>query len=57
MCAAEEGLESTRYYGPTRFEMVGPIGECPLEEFVLNPEEAAKLWALSKQKTSLAWSP
>ncbi len=57
MCATEEGLQSEKYYGPTRFEMVGPIGECPLEEFVLNQEEAAKLWTLSEQKTSLSWSP
>ena len=56
MCATEEGLESAKYYGPTRFEMVGPIGECPLEEFALNQEMAAKLWTLSEQKTSLNWS-
>ena len=56
MCATEEGLESAKYYGPTRFEMVGPIGECPLEEFALNQEMAAKLWTLSEQKTSLSWS-
>ncbi|MEL7009047.1 MAG: SDR family oxidoreductase [Cyanobacteria bacterium J06588_4] len=57
MCATEEGLQSQKYYGPTRFEMVGSIGECPLEEFVLNQVEAAKLWTLSEQKTSLSWSP
>lgn len=56
MCATEEGLEAAKYYGPTRFEMVGPVGECLLEEFVLNPEEAATLWTLSEQKTSLSWS-
>jgi len=56
MCATEEGLQSEKYYGPTRFEMVGPVGECPLEEFVLNQEEAAKLWTISEQKTSLNWS-
>ena len=56
MCATEEGLKSEKYYGPTRFEMVGPIGECPLEEFVLNREEAAKLWTISEKKTSLSWS-
>jgi len=57
MCATEEGLQSEKYYGPTKFEMVGPVGECPLEEFVLNQEEAARLWTLSEQKTSLNWSP
>lgn len=56
MCATQERLQSERYYGPTRFEMVGPIGECPLEKFVLDQEMAAKLWTLSEQKTSLSWS-
>ncbi len=55
MCATEEGLKSEALYGPTRRgETVGPIGECPLEDFVLNREEAAKLWTLSEQKTSLS---
>lgn len=57
MCATEEELKSERYYGPTRFEMVGPIDECPLEELALNQDVAAKLWTLSEQKTSLSWSP
>ncbi|MEL6930450.1 MAG: SDR family oxidoreductase [Cyanobacteria bacterium J06600_6] len=57
MCATEEGLQSEKYYGPTRFEMVGSIGECTLESFVLDQEVAAKLWTLSEQKTSLSWSP
>lgn len=57
MCATEEGLEAEKYYGPTRFEMVGPIGECPLEDFALDQEMATKLWALSEEKTSLPWSP
>ena len=56
MCATEEGLESARYYGPTKFEMIGPIGECPLEAFALNQKDATKLWMLSEQKTSLSWS-
>lgn len=55
MCATEAGLASERYYGPTRFEMVGPIGECPLEAFALNQEMATKLWTLSEQKTFLSW--
>ncbi|AMX03811.1 SDR family oxidoreductase [Microbulbifer thermotolerans] len=56
MCATEEGLEPAKLYGPTRFEMVGPVGECPLEELALNREMAAKLWTLSEQKTSLRWA-
>lgn len=58
MCATEEGLESEKLYGPTRrSEMVGPIGECPLDACALDQEMAAKLWTLSEQKTSLSWSP
>ncbi|MCP4612736.1 MAG: SDR family oxidoreductase [Planctomycetes bacterium] len=57
MCATEEGLKSERYYGPTkRSQMVGPVGECPLDEVALNQEAATKLWTLSEQKTSLSWS-
>lgn len=58
MCAAEEGVESEKLYGPTkRAETVGPVDECPLDECVLDQEMAAQLWTLSEQKTSLSWSP
>lgn len=57
MCATQEGLEPERYYGPTkRLQMVGPVGECPLDEVALNQEMADKLWTLSEQKTSMSWS-
>jgi NAD(P)-dependent dehydrogenase (short-subunit alcohol dehydrogenase family) len=57
MCATQEGLESQKYYGPTkRSQMVGPVDECPLDEVALNQEMVAKLWTLSEQKTSLSWS-
>jgi len=53
MCATEEGLKSEAYYGPTkRAEMVGPVGECALEEHALDQEMAAELWTVSEQ-----WSP
>ncbi len=58
MCATEKELESEKLYGPTkRAEMVGPVGECPLDNCALDQEMAAKLWTLSEQKTSLSWSP
>ena len=57
MCATEEELESDKLYGPTkRSEMVGPVGECPLDNCALDQEMAAKLWTLSEQKTSMSWS-
>lgn len=58
MCATESGLQPERYFGPTkRAQTVGPVGECPLEDLALNREAAARLWALSEQKTSLSWAP
>ncbi|PAY18955.1 oxidoreductase [Rhodopirellula sp. SM50] len=58
MCAAEPEVESAKLYGPTkRGQMVGPVGECPLDGCALDREAAAKLWMLSEQKTSLDWSP
>ena len=58
MCATEEELESEKLYGPTkRTEMVGPVGECPLDNCALDQEMAAKLWTLSEQKTFMSWSP
>lgn len=57
MCATEQSLKPATYYGPTRFEMVGPVGECPLEDFALDKTMATKLWAISEKKTSLDWSP
>ena len=36
--------------------MVGPIGECPLDEVALNQEMADTLWKLSEEKTSLSCS-
>ena len=56
MCATEDGLEPEKYYGPTRFEMVGAVGECPLEAFTLDQEQARKLWNLSEEKTGFNWS-
>ena len=58
MCAAEADVVSEKLYGPTkRAETVGPIGECPIDECVLDRDMAAQLWTLSEQKTSLSWSP
>ncbi|MEM7300828.1 MAG: SDR family NAD(P)-dependent oxidoreductase [Pseudomonadota bacterium] len=57
LCATEDNLKPAAYCGPTRrAEMVGPVGECALEESVLDPEQAAKLWELSEAETGFAWS-
>lgn len=57
LCATEDGLRSETLYGPTRAEMVGPVGECPLDDCALDPAAAGKLWTLSEEKTSLSWTP
>jgi len=57
MCATQPGLQSARYYGPTkRAQTVGAIGECSLDQVALDQQMASKLWTLSEQKTSLSWS-
>lgn len=57
MCATEDDLEPATYYGPTKYEMVGPVGACQLDPCALDPEQAAELWAVSEEKTGLGWSP
>jgi len=56
MCATEEDLDQKAFYGPTgRGYYKGPVGECKIEAHALDKEVAAKLWALSEEKTSLNW--
>ncbi|MEL7527357.1 MAG: SDR family NAD(P)-dependent oxidoreductase [Pseudomonadota bacterium] len=55
MCATEAGLAPAAYYGPTRFEMVGPVGVCPLKSFVLDERQAKELWDISEEKTGVRW--
>ncbi len=58
MCATEAQVESGKLYGPTkRADTVGPVGENLIDECVMDPEMAARLWGLSEEKTSLKWSP
>ncbi|MEM7122491.1 MAG: SDR family oxidoreductase [Pseudomonadota bacterium] len=57
LCATEENLKETAYYGPTkRSEMAGAVGECTLEESVLDTDQARKLWELSEQETGITWA-
>lgn len=57
MCATESNLKQQAYYGPTkRMDMLGPIGECVLEPFVLDQDMATALWDLSEVQTKLKWS-
>ncbi|MCL1113010.1 SDR family oxidoreductase [Shewanella basaltis] len=57
MCATEQGLQTATLYGPTkRANTVGPVDQNKLDSIALNQDMAAKLWALSLDKTSLNWS-
>lgn len=55
MCATQDGLQPASYYGPKKAQMVGPVDAGPLESFALDKDVAAKLWALSEEKTSFNW--
>ncbi len=55
MCATSNNLQSAKYYGPTRFDMVGPVGESKLEEFALDEVMAQKLWKVSEEATKFNW--
>lgn len=51
MCAVEKNLKPKTLYGPIkRAQMVGPIGNCPLDEVALEQEMATKLWKISRKK-------
>ncbi|MDG1413727.1 MAG: SDR family oxidoreductase [Alphaproteobacteria bacterium] len=57
LCSTEHGLEPARLYGPTqRAETAGPVGVGSLDELALNAEEAAKLWAVSEERTGQTWT-
>ncbi|MCJ8170154.1 SDR family oxidoreductase [Atopomonas sediminilitoris] len=56
MCATHAGLKPEGYYGPTRrAQMVGPVGECPLDAVAHNRVMAAQLWQLSEQQVGFCW--
>lgn len=56
MCATEQGLKPGTLYGPTkRANTVGPVDQNKLDSIALDQDMAAKLWALSLDKTSLNW--
>lgn len=57
LAATEEQVQDDTLYGPTkRGETVGPVGACDLEAHALDREAAAKLWAISEEKTGFSWS-
>lgn len=56
MCAVEENLDETGFYGPTgRNCWTGPVGECVLEPHAKDKAVAVQLWDLSEEKTNCKW--
>ncbi len=57
MCATEENLDETAFYGPTgRSNWVGPVGAHHLEPHAKDKAVAKKLWELSEKETGVKWS-
>lgn len=56
MCATEEDLDQTAFYGPTgRSNWVGPVGAHHLEPHAKDKVVAKRLWELSEKETGVKW--
>lgn len=57
MCATEENLDQTGFYGPTgRSNWVGPVGAHKLEPHARDKAVSKKLWELSEKETGVKWN-
>ncbi len=57
MCATEEDLDQTAFYGPTgRNNWVGPVGAHHLEPHAKDKAVAEKLWEVSEKATAFSWN-
>jgi len=57
MCAIEENLDQTAFYGPTgRMNWVGPVGAHKLEPHAKDKSVMEKLWAVSEEATGFKWN-
>ena len=56
MCATEENLDQTAFYGPTgRSNWVGPVGAHPIKPHAKDKAVAKRLWDLSEKETGVKW--
>ena len=57
MCATEEDLDQSDFYGPTgRSNWVGPVGAHKLEPHAKDKAVAERLWEVSEAATGIKWS-
>lgn len=57
LCATEENLDQTAFYGPTgRSNWVGPVGAHHIEPHVKDKDVAKRLWDLSEKETGIKWN-
>ncbi len=57
MCATEEDLDQTAFYGPTgRSNWVGPVGAHELKPHAKDKAVAQRLWELSEKETGISWN-
>lgn len=57
MCATEEHLEQSDFYGPTgRSNWVGPVGAHPIKPHAKDKAVAKKLWEVSEKATNFKWN-
>lgn len=56
MCATEEDLDQTAFYGPTgRSNWVGPVGAHHLEPHAKDKAVAKRLWDMAEKETGVKW--
>ena len=57
MCATEENLDQSGFYGPTgRSNWTGPVGAHKLEPHAKDKAVAKRLWDLSEKETGVKWN-
>ena len=57
MCATEDNLEQTAFYGPTgRSNWGGPVGAHHIESHAKDKAVAKRLWELSEKETGVQWN-
>ena len=57
MCATEENLDQSKFYGPTgRNNWTGPVGAHKLEPHAKDKAVASKLWNISEKAAGFKWN-